>query len=153
MLGYIISHSSWNWEAKFDPGLNKNVCLTMFAKGASSDSPVSVEHSVKLQIFKPIPHHFPRGVSFTYLNHLASSGSHFLKRVKGLTLIGMILHENSYELFSSPHLRLHSLGLFQTLHPRIVFISLLCEQNTLRNLAIAWKIRSFSAEEYKALCS
>ena len=158
VLGYVMSHSSCKWVANFMPELNENVCLMMFAKGASSNSPVSVEHPIQLDIIKPVNPDFPEGVSITCLNHLASSGSHFLKRVKRLRLHGMVLHEDSYELFSSPHLQLHSLELIQTLHPGILLISLLCEQNKLRNLTnsstskIGQKIVPFAAEEHEALC-
>ena len=146
VLGCVMSHSSFKWETKFELGPNENVFLTMFAKGASacSSSPASVEHPIQLQIIK-----FPETDSITCLHHLASSGPHFLKRVKGLTLQGKVFHGDSYELFSSPHLRLHSLELVQTLNSGI-----LCEQNTLRNLTISWKLRvgPFAAEECKALC-
>ena len=155
VLGYVMSHSSCKWVAKFELELKDDVCLMMFAKGASSNSPVSVEHSIQLQIYAL---HLNLPPPIICLSYLASSGSNFLKRVKGLTLQEIVLHENSYELFSSPHLQLYSLELVKTLHAGILLISLLCEQNTLRNLTISWNWRIvpfggiFAAEEHKALC-
>ena len=157
-LGFVISHSSCKWVAKFELELKDDVYLMMFAKGASSDSPVSVEHPIQLKINGP---HQNLPPPIICLNHLASSGPHFLKRVKGLTLQKMVLHGDSYELFSSPHLQLHSLELVKALHSGKLLISLLCEQNMLRNLRISWnwrivpfaaQIGPFTVEEYKALC-
>ena len=142
VLGYVMSHSSCKWMAQLEP---HDVYLMMFAKGASSNSPVTVEHPIQLLFIKPLG-------DITCLNNLASSGPHFLKRVKRLRLHGMVLHKNSCELFSSPHLRLHSLELIQTPYSEIPLISLLCEQNTLRNLVITLRGGPFAAEEYEALC-
>ena len=149
VLGYVMSHSSCKWVAELEL---YDVYLIMFAKGASSNSSVTVEHPIQLQFNRSLGDN-------TCLNHLASSGPYFLKRVKGLTLQGrellfssegiIVLHENSYELFSSPHLQLHSLELIRTLYSEIPLIRLLSEQNTLRNLTITLRI---GAEEYKALC-
>ena len=101
VLGYVMSHSSCKWVAKLEPGRNEKVNLMMFAKGASSNSPISVKHPVQLRIL----HNSPRvDDCITILNHLDSSSSHSLKRLEGLTYLGMVFCENVYELLSSLHL-------------------------------------------------
>ena len=135
----------------------------MFAKGTSSDIPVSVEHSIRLQLKN---HTFPVSMHYISLNLLASAGTHFLKRVRELRLQGLALCEDSCVLFLSTHLQLHSLELINmewpdrdTLQVHEI-ISALHEQNTLRNLTISRKVialrfsshRKAEYETVEALC-
>ena len=139
VLGYVISNSLCKWVIDLYPD-DRN--LMMFAKGTSSDIPVSVEHSIRLQL---IDYVFPVSFEYIDLNPLASAGTHFLKRLTELRLEGFALLEDSNALFLSTHLQLYSLELINMEYPNPntlqvhQILGVLHEQNTLRNLAFSWR--------------
>ena len=160
VIGYVISYTSCKWVADFQDSTS-TTCLLMFAKGAKGASDGSFEYPIKLKVGNSLDYLSTPPPSID-LQSLVSASEQFLERVKELRLDVVTLHENSHKLFSSQHLRLHSLELIKIKWPNsemlCQLIRLLYKQNTLRNFTVSQRIEVYESfpfhkkVEYEALC-
>ena len=160
VLGYVMSYTSCKWVADFQDSTSTR-SLLMFAKGAKGESDGSFEYPIQLKVGNSLDYLSTPPPSID-LQSLVSASEQFLERVKELRLDVVTLHENSHNLFSSQHLRLHSLELIKIKWPNsemlCQLIRLLYKQNTLRNFTVSQRIEVYasfsfhSKVEYEALC-